>query len=326
MSSTPWVFGLIRDSVATLRTVILSALLLGLHEIGGAQQVVIVQRNVNLRRDPSTNQPRIRLLLPPEELELLDSTRTNNYYHVVREESADTGWVWANNVRVALGSPATTAVAAAIDSTWSKGTPVSGTFTSPVRSLSCGPTGDGSDTSTNRLKNRTDIPSSYHPVAFDAIGDLLYPATSAQSRLNWPAESLAVIRRYEGVALTVVGWLVALKPQTGGSGEATNCSMTRSSEVDWHVALVEAQGQGEAESVVVETTPRVRVSHPKWTPGRLGPWVDSADPVRISGWLMFDPQHRNHLGRFRKTLWEVHPITRIEVWSNGQWVDVDNLP
>lgn len=50
------------------------------------------------------------------------------------------------------------------------------------------------------------------------------------------------------------------------------------------------------------------------------------NPVRISGWLMFDPSHRNHLGRFRKTLWEIHPITRIEVWQNGAWVNVDNLP
>lgn len=124
----------------------------------------------------------------------------------------------------------------------------------------------------------------------------------------------------------MVGYLVAIKPQTGGSGESTNCYMTRPAEVDWHVALVERTGDGEAEAIVVETTPRVRVDHPKWTVTRLRSWVDSGGAVRISGWLLFDLAHRNHLGRYRKTLWEIHPITRMEVWLNGAWVDVDDLP
>ena len=58
-----------------------------------AQEVVVVERNVNLRHAPSTNQLPIRLLQPPEELELQDTAKVNNYYHVVRAESNDTGWV-----------------------------------------------------------------------------------------------------------------------------------------------------------------------------------------------------------------------------------------
>ncbi len=297
-----------------------------------AQEVVVVERNVNLRRDPSTGQPPIRLLLPPEELELRDPAKVNNYYHVVRAESNDTGWVWANNVRVEAtpGQPDTdmigAAPAAAIDPSWQKPAPVSGSFTSPVRSLSCGPTGDGGDTATNRRKNRTDVPQGYHAAAFDAIADLQYPATRSTDRTSWPAESVAVIARYEGAAVEVVGYLVALKPQTSGSGESTNCHMTRAAEVDWHVAVVGRQGEGEDAAIVVEPTPRVRVNHPKWTAARLTPWLDSADPVRISGWLMFDPAHRSHLRRYRKTLWEIHPVTRMEVWHEGSWVDLDDLP
>jgi len=57
--------------------------------------------------------------------------------------------------------------------------------------------------------------------------------------------------------------------------------------------------------------------------------------VRISGWLMFDPDHPSMIldptnpnisGKFRVTLWEVHPITKIEVWQNGAWVDLESLP
>jgi hypothetical protein len=295
-----------------------------------AQTMVLVHRNVNLRRDPSTSQPPYRLLLPPEEVELLDTAKTNNYYHVYREESDEAGWVWASNVRLVeptdLGGLLPTAPASAIDPAWPKPAPVSGNWRSPVRDSVCPAVGDGGDTTTNRRKNRTDLPTSYRLVTFDAIGDLEYPATRSTMRTAWPAETLAVVARYEGVAVTVVGWLVAIRPQTGGSGESTNCHMKRAAEVDWHMALVEGPGEGETEAVVIEPTPRIRVDHPKWTPARLNPWLDSHDPVRVSGWLMFDPSHRNHLGRYRKTLWEIHPVTRIEVWQGDAWVDVDDLP
>src|SRR6266513_2836586 len=98
-----------------------------------AQQIVIVQRNVTLRRDPSTNHPAIRRLAPPEELELQETAKTNNYYHVVRAESQDTGWVWANNVRIDSTGQADTAMTGAtlattIDPGWQRPVPVSGTF------------------------------------------------------------------------------------------------------------------------------------------------------------------------------------------------------
>lgn len=297
-----------------------------------AQQMAIVERNVNLRRDPSTSHPPIRLLLPPEELELQDSAAVNGYYPVVRAESNDTGWVWGRNVRLesGVGQPGGLMLAGApatsIDAAWQKPAPVSGVFRGPVSGVSCGPTGDGGDTASNRRKNRTDLPPSYHPTAFAAVAGLEYPATRSKDRSLWPPESLAVVQRYEGAALQMVGYLVALKPQTSGSGESTNCHMKAAAEVDWHVAIVGEAGDGEGASVVVEPTPRIRVDHPKWTVARLRPWLDGSDPVRISGWLFFDPAHRNHLATYRTTLWEIHPVTRIEVWQGGSWVDVDDLP
>jgi len=40
---------------------------------------------------------------------------------------------------------------------------------------------------------------------------------------------------------------------------------------------------------------------------------------------MVDPDHVNHLGKYRGTLWEVHPITKFEVFQDGQFVDLDNI-
>jgi hypothetical protein len=161
-----------------------------------------------------------------------------------------------------------------------------------------------------------------HAVTFDAIAQLPYP-TAKPHRHDWLQPQLDSIARYEGAPISVVGYLVALKPQTSGSGESTNCKMTGADETDWHMALVKAPGDGEATSVVVETTPRLRKKHPQWTTGRVRPLVDTDTLVRISGWLMLDPEHRPHLNKYRSTLWEVHPITRIEVLRGGQWVNLN---
>lgn len=91
------------------------------------------------------------------------------------------------------------------------------------------------------------------------------------------------------------------------------------------MALVEEPGQGERLAVVVETTPRLRIKHKKWTEKNLDPWLDADAPVRIRGWLMFDPEHRNHMGKYRKSMWEIHPITKIEVWQDEKWVDLDKF-
>jgi hypothetical protein len=131
---------------------------------------------------------------------------------------------------------------------------------------------------------------------------------------------------FEGIPVRTIGYIVAIKVESRGSGESTNCHFTGTDEVDWHVPLVQAAGDGEKTSIVVETTPRVRESHPKWTPEALAPWVNSDAPVRVSGYLLFDPEHRAHLGVYRSTLWEIHPITKIEVFQSNAWVDLDRLP
>jgi hypothetical protein len=72
--------------------------------------------------------------------------------------------------------------------------------------------------------------------------------------------------------------------------------------------------------------PRVRQDHPKWTATNLSAWVNSNSPVRIRGWTLLDPEHGAQVGQFRSTLWEIHPITMIEVSTDGLWVNVDDLP
>ena len=255
-----------------------------------AQDVEVI-RNVNLRRDPSTSQPPKRLLKPPDMLELVEPNPSNSYYHVVTSEGEE-GWVWGRNVKILTATPSFLSATAAtsISDSWTKPAPTDNTFTSDGKT--CEPTGDGGDPETNRRKNRIDVPTSAHNITWRALAELPYPTPLPKKRDTWTTQQRAEVGKFEGSALQVVGYIVAIKPQTGGNGETTNCHWTKSAEVDWHVALVEQPGNGEETSVVIETTPRIRRNHPKWTPSALKPWLDTDKPVRITGWLMLDPEHQ----------------------------------
>lgn len=311
----------VRLSVATGLVVLLST------AVTGFGQTATVVRNVNLRSDPSASNPPLALLAPPTTLTLLDPNKTSGYYHVKTADNKE-GWVWGKDVQIATeapSTPSTVTVADALSGDWEKASPQSGSFEDGEGT--CGPTGDGGDTETNVRKNRTDLPTDYHLVAFKALTPPALPFPNAPThRTNpngWTAAELSEIAPFEGEAVTVEGYIFVIRPQTGSSGESTNCHQTQAPDVDWHIALTENVGDLEPTAVVVETTPRVRTSHPKWTTTALAPYVGKNVPVRISGYTMLDPEHKSHLGVHRVTLWEIHPITKIEVFSNGTWVDLD---
>jgi hypothetical protein len=295
--------------------------------VSAQAQTATVTRNVNLRPDSSTEKPSIRLMKPGEVLELLAADEEDGFLHV-RTAELQEGWVWSRNVRVgaALGLEAAPAAkkkaATSISEDWDKPEPNKSSFTGP--SGKCGFSGVGDEVVSNQRKNRTDEPTSFHEVTFDALSGLP-DIVGPKNRSKWTPAQLAEIAKFEGVAVRVVGFLAAVKPQTG-SKEGTNCRFSTASETDWHVALTKSAGQGEDDAVVIETTPRIRKKHPKWTKARLAPWTDTNQPVRISGWVFFDTEHRNHLGKFRSTLWEVHPILKIEVLKNGVFVNLDDIP
>ena len=72
-------------------------------------QAVTVVHNVNLRPDPSTEYPPIRLLTPSEPpLTLLEAIPQSGYYHV-RTSAGEDGYVWGREVRVTAAPAAPTA-------------------------------------------------------------------------------------------------------------------------------------------------------------------------------------------------------------------------
>jgi hypothetical protein len=74
--------------------------------------------------------------------------------------------------------------------------------------------------------------------------------------------------------------------------------------------------------MVVEISPRLWSTHPTWrnATATLKQVVANREKVRVSGWLTFDQEHKEQIGKTRRMLYEVHPIHAIQVWRGNQWV------
>ena len=110
-----------------------------------------------------------------------------------------------------------------------------------------------------------------------------------------------------------------------GGVETTNCKATNPGDRDTHIEVVLDDAHADAtQRVIVEVTPRWRDKMSNqgvdWSTQTLqaqliGHWI------RVKGWLLFDQEHVNQAentnpgngSNWRATVWEIHPITEIEV-------------
>jgi hypothetical protein len=245
-----------------------------------------------------------------------------------------------------------------IDSTWTKPDRRASTIRVKGGAETCPQRGYGGDTETNRRKNRTDSPSQSYLVTLDAIRSL--PDTvlwrhrgQNATRESWIAADRPFVYPYEGTPVTVVGYFEIVRPQRSSPpsgnqrvGESTNCHAWAEVDTDWHIALVADPGEREEQSVVIEPTPRFKRRNAGWTVDKARSIAvrrtpsgnrneGAAQRVRVTGYLMLDPAHPTHIRGtctsncasrtfYRATLWEIHPVSRIEVLRGNAWVDLND--
>jgi hypothetical protein len=186
----------------------------------------------------------------------------------------------------------------------------------------CPEEGDGGDTILNALKNRSSEATDPHPSQISEI--LQLPSSTQVGRANprshWNQQNLNLVEPYEKSGVVVVGYLRRVK-QEGPE----HCNCERKDLNDFHMWIIAKPSDVPAQSVVVELTPRWRGANPNWNLNALQHIVAQHAKIRITGWLLFDQEHPDQLHAtqnhpiIRGTLWEVHPVTKIEVNSNGQW-------
>ena len=113
--------------------------------------------------------------------------------------------------------------------------------------------------------------------------------------------------------------------------------LVRAPDDDQHLELVltpRAAGGPDTTYVTAEITPAFRRGSSRWSwdalvaafrpnHGGVTPWDGGPRRVRLTGWLLYDYRLLDKLSRTRVpsgrvSAWEVHPVTRIELWDDGR--------
>jgi hypothetical protein len=120
----------------------------------------------------------------------------------------------------------------------------------------------------------------------------------------------------------ITGWVVNV--EQGGHPETANCGSMSLPFTDTHITVGLTPDAHPTDTIVVEVTPRWRQMMQSrgidWSTETLQVEL-IGKRVQFAGWLMFDTDHVGEAvntaphGRhdWRRTVWEIHPITAIEV-------------
>jgi hypothetical protein len=198
--------------------------------------------------------------------------------------------------------------------------------------LGCPPEGaPGGDAEFNLLKNRDTEPAQVTDMTVDEMLVLHPPGlleAGSRHRRHWPRAALDTLQRYEVRGVRLEGFLLGAKES---GPESCNCR--REDLRDWHVWIGARRPASRDEaklarhaSVVTEPTPRWQRRN-GWRLRQFKALARQGARVRITGWLLWDHEHPEELpahkgeAATRGTLWEVHPVTRIELFSAGRWVE-----
>jgi hypothetical protein len=186
----------------------------------------------------------------------------------------------------------------------------------------CPAGGDGTDPELNMLKNRIDAPPQPAAIPFESLLNLPWPpGINKKHMASWSAADRAEVAKSNGAGVSTEAFFIRVQSE---GAESTNCHAVAPSDVDFHEWIVANQNQDRDKAVVVEVTPRLRAKNSGWTLANFQQLARDKARVRITGWVMLDPEHPDQVGRTRGTIWELHPVTKVEVQRDNQWVDLNS--
>lgn len=165
----------------------------------------------------------------------------------------------------------------------------------------------------NRKKNRYNLPSS-SDLDSNVTFNSFIETGDDHERFN------------ENKAVEIVAWVSNVK---WGSRESCNCKQPGQNFQDVHIELVPTKNTTSLKkTVVAEITPRLR----QMIFDKLGITMSNTKlknklrrrKVRLKGWLFFDTEHITdavntdpedyyYRDNNRATVWEIHPITSLEI-------------
>jgi hypothetical protein len=159
-------------------------------------------------------------------------------------------------------------------------------------------------------KNRVEVPTRYESMTFKEF--LALPSLST----SYTDGQWQQVRAQSARAVSIEGYIAEVRQVFDGPmyGKGPWAG-------DLHVHLRE-QPQSQCfppgprgEQIVTEVTPHFQPPKTAWSEKNLRDLCDRQVRVRLSGLLMHDYPHLDGVGRWRNSAWEIHPVTKIEVWD-----------
>lgn len=169
----------------------------------------------------------------------------------------------------------------------------------------------------NRRKGRSDTPSEERIDRSVTLARVLAPSPDDRKRFT------------EGTAVRITGFVRSVWQ---GGVESANCRTLDLNYRDTHIAIYATESGGDRiERMILEVTPRTRAlaatRGADWSTEALakslpGRWIEA------TGWMFFDTDHCNETantreaddncggpgnGVWRRTGWEVHPLTSLRI-------------
>lgn len=170
-----------------------------------------------------------------------------------------------------------------------------------------------------RRKNRRQVPRHYQPISFAEILALrTFPAEYSEADALQVAATERRAVALEGYISEVIqardGRTYGRPPKQG----------------DLHVHLLPSpppgcfSGRDRDRQIVTEVTPHFQPPRTGWSRDALVALCLRSARVRASGWLLHDYPGIRGVGDWRATAWEIHPVTKLEVWDEAirAWRDL----
>ena len=309
------------------RTLSIACLIIGFAAVTFAQEdefvplpTIKVEKQVRLRRDPSTRKPGVRVLKTASELRLLDENPVGGFYRVIFGKGK-LGWVWLKNM----------------------GTPIQAMATAPAAGANC-PASLGacpeigcaqSETAQavfNSTKRRPPMGTNARTLTFanfrtlqqqadNLVGQRLELSQADRNKLINLSLSGGSVR--EGKLVRLSGFIAEGLEPHANSGESVNCKLPKAAENDFHISIAPHAGDDEFKSIVVEMIPQDR--NPGWTLAKLKSISEQKKRVLVVGALFYDNIHTvnddaaHPLQRQPKriALWELHRVVKFFVCTKA---------
>ena len=163
------------------------------------------------------------------------------------------------------------------------------------------------------VKNRIEVPAVYEPLTFAQF--LALPVLP----LGYEDGDWEAVRAHTARAVSMEGYIAEVRRVRDGWNYGP---LPWKGDVHLHLrdrrqpqCFPDGPRGGQ---LVTEVTPHFQPPKNGWSDEALWDLCQHQVRVRLSGWLLHDFPHLDGVGRWRASAWEIHPVTKIEVWDPGR--------